>query len=179
MPTITPDECENDLLKWGQEYGRAVRGDSSQQCRVWYHRVKPSHDNDRPKRRIFNWTHRVQKTYDDALVFRSPSENRAATLRMKAERLRPEFARLSEQWLRDTKHLSLVSEKVAHPAYFRIIGMGEAAVPLLLEALRDRPSHWFMALQATANRNPASVGSNPSAARDAWLNWGKSELLID
>jgi hypothetical protein len=105
--------------------------------------------------------------------------NRAAILRAKAESIRPEFARLAEEWRIDTQHLSQISKKVLHPAYFRIMGMGEPATPLLLEALRDRPAHWFAALRAITNIDPASPGSNPSAARDAWLDWGRKHGLID
>ncbi len=103
----------------------------------------------------------------------------ADLLRLRAERLRSEFETLAEQWRRDTLHLSLVSRKVAHPAYFRIIGMGEAVVPLLLEALRDRPAYWFVALQATANTNPAPDGASPSTARQAWLDWGRANGLVE
>jgi hypothetical protein len=99
--------------------------------------------------------------------------------RVNAERLRSEFEDLAQQWRNDTRHLSQVSKKVTHRAYFRIMGMGEAAVPLLLEELRDRPAHWFTALRATANVDPAPPESNPAAAREAWLEWGKSHGLID
>jgi hypothetical protein len=179
MPTITPEECENALFRWGQEYSRAVATDSKERCSSWYRRIKPSHDDDQPMARVYRWTHRVRKAYDNASVLPRSHDNRASILRLKAERLRPEFVRLSDQWQSETKHLSLVSQKVAHPSYFRIIGMGEAVLPLLLEALRDRPSHWFVALQATANTNPVSDGSNPSIAREAWLSWGRSQKLID
>jgi len=104
---------------------------------------------------------------------------RSTLLRVRSEQLRSEFETLTEQWRKDTHHLSQVSKKVTHPAYFRIIGMGEAVVPLLLEKLRDRPSHWFVALQATANANPVADGASPAQAREAWLEWGKSRGLID
>ncbi|MFN0165784.1 MAG: hypothetical protein ACKV22_05070 [Bryobacteraceae bacterium] len=103
----------------------------------------------------------------------------ADLLCLRAERLRPEFETLAERWRRDTQHLSLISRKVAHPAYFRIMGMGEAVVPLLLEALRDKPAHWFVALQATANANPAPDGASPSTARQAWLDWGRANGLVE
>jgi len=95
------------------------------------------------------------------------------------ERLRPEFAELAEKWIRETKHLSLISKKITHAAYFRIIGMGKPVVPLLLAALRDRPSHWFAALRATANTDPAPPDGNASQARQAWLEWGRSQGYIE
>ena len=100
-------------------------------------------------------------------------------LRLRSETVRQEFTQLAEQWRRETQHLSLISRKVAHPAYFRIVGMGEAVVPLLLEALRDRPAHWFAALRATANADPATSGASPSAMRAAWLKWGAESGLVD
>jgi hypothetical protein len=103
----------------------------------------------------------------------------ATQLREQAEQVRAEFNLLSKQWRRDTRHLSQISKKVAHPAYFRIMGLGERAVPLLLEALRDQPAHWFTALRATANVNPAPCGANPGTAREAWLKWGRGEGLLD
>ena len=108
-----------------------------------------------------------------------PLPNHAALLRLRAEQLRPEFSALAEQWRRSTQHLSQVSKKVVHPTYFRIMGMGEYVVPLLLETLRDRPSYWFAALKATAGVDPVPEGASPLAARDAWLEWGKKSGLLD
>jgi hypothetical protein len=178
MPTITPDDCANDLFRWGREYNRTTAG--AERCTDWYRRIKRSHDEDHPLGRVFQWTHRVRKDYEHyASTIPRRKENHATILRLKAERLRPEFTRLSEQWRIETKHFSVISQKVAHPTYFRIIGMGEAAVPLLLETLRDKPSHWFVALQATANVNPVPSGASPSTAREIWLNWGRSQKFID
>jgi putative addiction module CopG family antidote len=103
---------------------------------------------------------------------------RAPLLLAEAERKRKEFAVLAEEWARATRHLSLVEKKIIHPSYFRIIGMGEAAVPLLLETLRDRPAHWFAALRAITNVDPSPPEANPAAAREAWLEWGRSQGLI-
>jgi len=94
------------------------------------------------------------------------------------EQLRQDFSALAEQWRRDTVHLSQIFQKVAHPAYFRIMGLGERVVPLLLEALRDRPAHWFVALKATTNVDPVPSGANPSQAREAWLEWGRKQGFL-
>lgn len=105
--------------------------------------------------------------------------NRVSRIRAEALMLRAEFDALSKRWQRDTKHLSLVSKTITHPAYFRIIGMGEAAIPLILEALRVRPAHWFAALRATANTDPSRLEDTPSEAREAWLLWGIAQGYID
>jgi hypothetical protein len=95
------------------------------------------------------------------------------------ERLRSEFADLADKWIRETRHISLISKKITHPAYFRIVGMGKPVIPLLLAALRDRPSHWFAALRATANVDPAPSVGNASQSRQAWLEWGRSHGYIE
>lgn len=87
--------------------------------------------------------------------------------------LRQEFSTLAQQWRRRTRHLSLISKKIIDPSYLRIIGMGAPVIPLLLEELRDRPSHWFPALRAVTNVDPCPPDANPSQAREAWLGWGK------
>ena len=89
-----------------------------------------------------------------------------------------EFRKLEDSWRRETMHHSIVERKIVHPAYLRIIGMGPAVVPLLLTALRDRPSFWFAALEATANANPAESARSVSEARNAWLKWGEKRGLL-
>ena len=62
-----------------------------------------------------------------------------------------------------------------HPAYQRIIGMGESAIPLLLEELDARPDHWAWALRAITGVDPVPDASRgklrPTA--DAWVKWGR------
>jgi len=104
---------------------------------------------------------------------------RIAEIRARSEHLQIEFDALSKRWNADTRHMSLISEKITHPAHLRIIGMGEAAIPLILKALRDKPTHWFTALRATTNTDPATENDNPATARAAWLEWGIKEGYID
>lgn len=110
---------------------------------------------------------------------KNTTEDRVGTLAVETEQLREEFTALAGQWRLETQHLSQISKKVIHPAYLRVIGMGGPALPLLLEELRERPAHWFVALRSIANTDPAPAGSNPEEARQAWLNWGKSRGLIE
>jgi hypothetical protein len=88
-----------------------------------------------------------------------------------------EFRKLADQWHDETKLFSSISKQVNHPAYQRIISMGEVALPWILRELRDRPAHWFDALRAIAKETPVSPGdrANPALARQAWLTWGEKK----
>lgn len=116
---------------------------------------------------------------DEMTAIVDPKRLKVMAIRLSADYLNVEFEALSNKWKRETRHLSLISKQITHPAYLRIIGMGEAAIPLLLKELRDRPAHWFAALRATSNADPAGIDDSPSQAREAWLQWGISEGYID
>ncbi len=85
------------------------------------------------------------------------------------------FLQLAEQWRRETGMLSVVSKMVIHPAYQRIIGMGQPVVPLLLRELEREPDHWFWALQAITGENPVQPAQrgNLEEMAAAWLGWGR------
>jgi hypothetical protein len=89
--------------------------------------------------------------------------------------LEAEFNRLAEEWRAETRMLSLVTQKSMHPAYQRIIGMGQPIVPLILRDLEQKPDHWFWALRAITGANPVKsdmVGRMKLMAQ-AWIEWGK------
>lgn len=92
--------------------------------------------------------------------------------------LEAEFHALVEQWKADTGASSLVQQQVQHPAYQRIIGMGQQIVPLILSEMRRRPDHWFWALHAITGEQPASPGATFAEATEAWLAWGRTRGLI-
>jgi len=56
---------------------------------------------------------------------------------------RQRFQRLASKWRDETSHLSSYTDRVLHPAYQEIIGMGDVAVPLLLQDLREQGGHGF------------------------------------
>jgi hypothetical protein len=90
---------------------------------------------------------------------------------------RARFERLAEQWKAETAHISNTGKKALHPAYQSIIGMGKAAVPLLLAELNREPDDWFWALHAITGASPVPPQSrgNMRQMADAWLTWGFSE----
>jgi hypothetical protein len=67
-----------------------------------------------------------------------------------------------------------------HPAYQRIIGMGERALPHILGDLQVRGGQWFWALRAITGEipySPKDAGRIP-VMKEAWLDWGKRNGYI-
>lgn len=94
--------------------------------------------------------------------------------------LRRRFEEYAEDWKTKTAHLSVLSQRVMHPSYQKIIGLGQDALPLILERLTTHPDHWFWALRSIAGEDPVSredVGKF-AAMRDAWIRWGRNRGLI-
>src|SRR5947207_4271000 len=86
-----------------------------------------------------------------------------------------EFAQLAEQWRRERGATSLARRMGEHPAYRRIVAMGEQAVPLILADLEREPDHWFFALHEITGASPVpaqSRGKLPEMA-EAWIDWGR------
>jgi hypothetical protein len=99
--------------------------------------------------------------------------NVSASLRQeKQKELERIFREQADVWSKETRHLSSITKMVAHPSYRRIMGMGPDALPLLLRELRERPDHWFIALNAITGEDPASSASTFHQTVDAWLSWG-------
>jgi type I restriction enzyme M protein len=96
-----------------------------------------------------------------------------------SDNLEKRFSTLAEQWLSETGLYSSIPRKVDHPAYQKIIAMGEPAIPLILRELRKRPAHWFAALRAIAKSPPTSEGADIARATAAWLKWGQERGYID
>jgi transposase-like protein len=91
------------------------------------------------------------------------------------EAVRQRFSNLVAVWKSDRGHSSKLTDLVIHPAYQQIIGMGDRAIPLLLEEMRERPDHWDWALRAITGSDPVpreSWGKLREIA-NAWLAWGK------
>ena len=69
-----------------------------------------------------------------------------------------------------------------HPAYQKIIGMGEPAVPLILKDLAENgPDDWFWALTAIADDNPITedIAGDMNAMTAAWLQWGRKRGYLE
>jgi predicted DNA-binding antitoxin AbrB/MazE fold protein len=91
------------------------------------------------------------------------------------DEVRQRFEDLARRWKAETRRMATVREMVQHPAYREIIGMGEAAVPMLLRELEQAPDHWFAALRAITASNPVPDEDRGDVRRmaECWIRWGR------
>jgi hypothetical protein len=97
------------------------------------------------------------------------------------ESIEKKFQRLAAAWLTATAHVSSSSDLVAHPAFQEIVGMGAAAIPLLLRELEKRTGgHWHRALQRITGVDPVPPADrgNIGKAAKAWLRWGEGQSYV-
>lgn len=89
--------------------------------------------------------------------------------------IKQRFYFLSMRWKADTQYLSSINEMVLHPAYQQIVGMGPAAIFLLLLELKKDPDYWFEALKAITGIDPVVENDmgNLSKMVESWLDWGR------
>jgi hypothetical protein len=90
------------------------------------------------------------------------------------------FGRLAAQWKEDTRFVSSVSERVLHPAYQQVIGMGEEVLPLLFADLKEHDGDWFWALRAITRVDPVDEADwgKHQAMKSAWLAWARDEGYV-
>ena len=94
--------------------------------------------------------------------------------------MQSEFDRLAAEWKRETAHLSSPTMIAEHWAYQEVVGMGAAAIPMILRDLQQAPALWFMALREIAGELPirSEDRGNIEAMRAAWIDWGERKEYI-
>jgi hypothetical protein len=94
--------------------------------------------------------------------------------------LQARFTLLADKWRNDTQFCSSVTDMVLHPAYQQIIGQGVAVVPFILRELKKGPDHWYWALGAITQADPAAdvAEGDIEAVCNAWLSWGERRGLV-
>ncbi|MBD2175851.1 hypothetical protein H6F42_02820 [Pseudanabaena sp. FACHB-1998] len=102
------------------------------------------------------------------------------SIRDQSEEVRKEFARLALQWIQDVEGMSSTVEMTKHPAYQKIVSMGQVIVPFLLEDLHQNPLYWLPALRQITQQNPVQPEQRGKVKQmaEAWLSWGKQEGYI-
>jgi type I restriction enzyme M protein len=94
---------------------------------------------------------------------------------------RKTFRDLMTEWKKTRGHSSKIKDLAVNLAYRRIIGMGETAVPLILEEMRHHPDQWTWALRAITGADPVPKESRGKLKEmaAAWLAWGIAEGYIE
>ena len=98
----------------------------------------------------------------------------------KTEELEATFTELAEQWLKDTAFHSSSAPIVRHPAYQRIVELGEAALPLVFRELEQGPPmrvHWMHALRDITGVIPVpkELWGKVDIMTNIWLQWGREQ----
>lgn len=81
------------------------------------------------------------------------------------------FERDAAEWEDQTEYMSVVLDMAMHPSYQRIIGLGPAAVPFIIDRLRKESDHWFWALSAIVGEDKAAGATTVSEATRRWIEW--------
>jgi hypothetical protein len=127
----------------------------------------------------FRWGREQGYLPDDARGADGANTTPAPTARRVGEggpTLEQTFQRLAAIWRAETCYLSSPTALVNHPAYQEIIGLGPAAVSLVLRELEQRPAHWFDALQVLTGADPMDPAERGKVRKiaEAWLRWGRA-----
>ncbi|MBI4180730.1 MAG: hypothetical protein HY528_02255 [Chloroflexi bacterium] len=94
--------------------------------------------------------------------------------------IRKKFVALANRWHEETDYLSSPLRITDNDAYLKIISMGEAVIPLILEDLRERGGNWYRALRILSDEDPVSppVRGEVPKMKEAWLRWGRDKGYI-
>ena len=106
--------------------------------------------------------------------------NHSAEPTVQEELTRERFHRLANEWKERSRFLSNTAQIAMLPSYQRIIGMGLAAVPFILEELQREPRQWFWALEAITEANPVppEAAGKVRLMAQVWIDWGKQQGYI-
>ncbi len=97
------------------------------------------------------------------------------------EKLSAKFKRLLIEWQKQAAFLPSVTAMAILPSYQEIIGMGKPALPLILNELKERPSHLFWALRAISGVDPVPPRDRGRIDKmiKAWIKWGRKNNIIE
>ena len=98
----------------------------------------------------------------------------------KTEELEAAFNELAKQWLKDTAYHSSSASIVKHPAYRRIVELGETALPLIFRELEQGTVmrvHWMHALRDITGATPVpkELWGKVEKMTNIWLQWGREQ----
>lgn len=118
------------------------------------------------------------KKRTNEVVLRNPKDNQIVKFKTNSEvdkSLKSEFETLVKVWTNAIKYLSTEKQQKDHPAFLRIVGMGEKVLPFIFEEFSKKLfMAWLSALEAIVGKNIASEAKNFRQAVRVWLDWGKA-----
>jgi hypothetical protein len=90
------------------------------------------------------------------------------------------FFDLADRWKKERGATSSIAEMSACESYRRIMGMGPAALPFILESMKKKQDHWFVALRAITGADPVpdEARGNLAAMTKAWLAWAQERYYV-
>ena len=94
----------------------------------------------------------------------------------RTDELQATFDQLADQWRKETEFHSSSYFITNHPAYCRIVEMGESALPLIFRAIETRPYLWYYALHDIVGSSLDFASEDigvPKKIHAAWLKWGR------
>jgi hypothetical protein len=127
-----------------------------------------------------DWRTRSRKNHDPAKLALIDEAVAKAFMLVHHSALEQRFREQAERWQRETRHLSSPTQKIMHPSYQAVLGMGTEVVPLMLRDLAQNRTEWFWALSYITQENP--IKREDAGKMDkmlaAWVNWGKERGLL-
>lgn len=101
-----------------------------------------------------------------------------------SDTLEQRFRKQADKWAEEIRHLSSPTQRIMHPSYQAILGMGQedkqAVISLLIRDLQRNRREWFWALSFLAQDNPITPADAGKMDKmiSAWVNWGKARGLL-
>lgn len=83
------------------------------------------------------------------------------------------FTRLRTEWINDTFHTADMHFAFFHPAYQKIISMGDPIIPHLIRDMITNETHWFYALNTIVGKSVVKeehLGKVELMIKD-WVEW--------
>lgn len=93
------------------------------------------------------------------------------------DEIKEQFTNLASQWIQDVQRMSSTVQMTKHPAFQKIVSLGQPVIPLLLEDLPHNPIYWIPALRQITQENPVKPEQRGKIKQmaEAWLNWGRQK----
>jgi hypothetical protein len=120
--------------------------------------------------------HRLVRGYDVASHFAEIIKARRkddSAIPLEHAPLEQAFRYHANKWWQETRVLSSIQAKIFNQHDQRIIGMGQAALPLIFSELQDRGGQWYWALECIIGENPAMRAETLPEAKRIWLEYAR------